>query len=57
MSETKEFPTQHRSMCRWRNSAIPARSIIAIKGLPQGSWPYDETEWDLKADECTSFSP
>jgi Bacterial SH3 domain len=35
---------------------VPARSIIAIKGLPQGSRlssgrPYDETEWNLKPDE------
>ena len=35
---------------------VPARSIIAIKGLPQGSKlssgrPYDETEWNLKTDE------
>ena len=35
---------------------VPARSIIAIKGLPQGSKlssgrPYDETEWNLKPDE------
>jgi hypothetical protein len=35
---------------------VPARSIIAIKGLPQGSKfssgrPYGETEWNVKADE------
>jgi hypothetical protein len=35
---------------------VPARSIIAIKGLPPGSRlssgrPYDETEWNLKLDE------
>jgi hypothetical protein len=35
---------------------VPARSIIAIKGLPQDSKlssgrPYDETEWNLKPDE------
>jgi hypothetical protein len=35
---------------------VPARSIIAIKGLPQGSKlssgrAYDETEWNLKPDE------
>src|SRR6478735_6301829 len=35
---------------------VPARSIIVIKGLPQGSKlssgrPYDETEWNLKPDE------
>ena len=35
---------------------VPARSIIAIRGLPQGSKlssgrPYDETEWTLKPDE------
>jgi SH3 domain-containing protein len=35
---------------------VPARSVIAIKGLPQGSKlssgrPYDETEWNLKPDE------
>jgi hypothetical protein len=35
---------------------VPARSIIAITGLPQGSKlssgrPYDETEWNLKPDE------
>ena len=35
---------------------MPARSIIAIKGLPQGSKlssgrPYDQTEWNLKPDE------
>src|SRR5262245_3707731 len=35
---------------------VPARSIIAIKGLPPGSKlssgrPYDETEWNLKPDE------
>ena len=35
---------------------MPARSIIAIRGLPQGSKlssgrPYDETEWNLKPDE------
>ena len=35
---------------------VPARSIIAIKGLPQGSKlssgrPYDQTEWNLKPDE------
>jgi len=35
---------------------VPARSIIAIRGLPQGSRlssgrPYDETEWNLKPDE------
>jgi hypothetical protein len=35
---------------------VPARSIIAIRGLPQGSKlssgrPYDETEWNLKPDE------
>jgi Bacterial SH3 domain len=35
---------------------VPARSIIAIKGLPHGSAlssgrPYDETEWNLKTDE------
>ena len=35
---------------------VPARSIIAILGLPQGSKlssgrPYDETEWNLKPDE------
>lgn len=35
---------------------VPDRSIIAIKGLPQGSKlssgrPYDETEWNLKPDE------
>ena len=36
--------------------AVPARSIIAISGLPQGSMlssghPYGETEWNLKTDE------
>src|SRR4249920_1527374 len=35
---------------------VPARSIIAIRGLPQGSKlssgrPYDETEWNLKPGE------
>ena len=35
---------------------VPARSIIAIRGLPQGSKlssgrPYGETEWNLKPDE------
>ena len=35
---------------------MPARSIIAISGLPQGSMlssgrPYGETEWNLKTDE------
>ena len=35
---------------------VPARSIITIRGLPQGSKlssgrPYDETEWNLKPDE------
>jgi hypothetical protein len=35
---------------------VPARSIIAIRGLPQGSKlssgrPYDETEWNLRTDE------
>jgi hypothetical protein len=35
---------------------VPARSIIAISGLPQGSMlssgrPYGETEWNLKTDE------
>jgi len=35
---------------------VPARSIIAIRGLPQGSKlssgrRYDETEWNLKPDE------
>jgi hypothetical protein len=35
---------------------VPARSVIAVKGLPQGSRlssgrPYDETEWNLKPDE------
>jgi hypothetical protein len=35
---------------------VPARSIIAISGLPQGSTlssghPYGETEWNLKSDE------
>jgi Bacterial SH3 domain len=35
---------------------VPARSIIAIKGLPQGSKfssgrPYGETEWNLKTEE------
>ena len=35
---------------------VPARSIIAIRGLPLGSRlssgrPYDETEWNLKPDE------
>jgi len=35
---------------------VPARSIIAIRGLPQGSKlssgrPYDQTEWNLKPDE------
>jgi Bacterial SH3 domain len=35
---------------------VPARSIIAIRGLPQGSKlssgrAYDETEWNLKPDE------
>ena len=35
---------------------VPARSIIAISGLPQGSalssgHPYGETEWNLKSDE------
>jgi len=35
---------------------VPARSIIAIRGLPQGSKlssgrPYDETEWNLKPEE------
>jgi Bacterial SH3 domain len=35
---------------------VPARSIIAIRGLPHGSKlssgrPYDETEWNLKPDE------
>jgi hypothetical protein len=35
---------------------VPVRSIIAIRGLPQGSKlssgrPYDETEWNLKPDE------
>ena len=35
---------------------VPARSIIAISGLPQGSAlssgrPYGETEWNLKSDE------
>ena len=35
---------------------VSARSIIAIRGLPQGSKlssgrPYDETEWNLKPDE------
>ena len=35
---------------------VPARSIIAISGLPQGTTlssgrPYGETEWNLKSDE------
>ncbi len=35
---------------------VPARSIIAISGLPQGSrlssgGPYGESEWNLKTDE------
>jgi Bacterial SH3 domain len=35
---------------------VPARSIISVKGLPQGSKlssgrAYDETEWNLKPDE------
>lgn len=35
---------------------VPARSIISVKGLPQGSRlssgrAYDETEWNLKPDE------
>ena len=35
---------------------VPARSIIAIRGLPQESKlssgrPYDEAEWNLKPDE------
>jgi len=35
---------------------VPARSIIAISGLPQGSTltsgrPYGESEWNLKTDE------
>jgi hypothetical protein len=35
---------------------VPARSFIAVRGLPQGSKlssgrPYDETEWSLKPDE------
>ena len=35
---------------------LPARSIVAISGLPQGSAlsngrPYGETEWTLKSDE------
>lgn len=35
---------------------VPARSIIAISGLPKGSMlssgrPYGETEWNLKTDE------
>jgi SH3 domain-containing protein len=35
---------------------VPARSIIAVSGLPQGSAfssgrPYGETEWNLKSDE------
>ena len=35
---------------------VPARSIIAVRGLPLGSRlssgrPYDETEWNLKPDE------
>ena len=35
---------------------VPARSIIAVRGLPVGSKlssgrPYDETEWNLKPDE------
>ena len=39
---------------------VPARSIIAIKGLPQGSKlssgrPYDETEWNLKPDEISDL--
>jgi len=36
--------------------AVPARSIIAIAGLPQGSLfsdgrPYGEAEWNLKSDQ------
>ena len=39
---------------------VPARSIIAIRGLPQGSKlssgrPYDETEWNLKPDEISDL--
>ena len=35
---------------------VPARSIIAVRGLPQGSTlssgrPHDDTEWNLKPDE------
>jgi hypothetical protein len=35
---------------------VPALSIIAVRGLPQGSKlssgrPYDETEWNVKPDE------
>src|SRR5262249_6187617 len=35
---------------------VPARSIIAVRGLPQGSKlssgrPYDDTEWNLRPDE------
>jgi hypothetical protein len=35
---------------------VPARSVIAVKGLPQGSKfssgrPYGDTEWNLKTDE------
>ena len=38
------------------SDGVPARSVIAIRGLPQGSKlssgrPYDETEWNLKPDE------
>jgi len=35
---------------------VPVRSIIAVRGLPQGSKlssgrPYDDTEWNLRPDE------
>ena len=38
------------------SDGVPARSIIAVRGLPQGSKlssgrPYEETEWNLKPDE------
>lgn len=39
-----------------RTGILPARSIVAIAGLPQGATlsagrPYGETEWNLRSDE------
>lgn len=58
--EAKAGETTSLALALSRTDALPARSTIAIRGLPQGSMmssgrPYGEGGWNLRSDEIGSL--